>query len=274
LVQLERRFPFVVHWRMTPEEELKTLNRTIRQFESVYRSTKDPTQRARVTKELKKLKTYRDKLQSFHEFDSTVLEEPVAVDEWEGLGYLKAILERTGKKSATKKESLEDSFGDRELYYLFLYLNFFEEEFLTILSETKLKLDFKHSLERDSFYHRFENLRRLFDNVHDDSSTVDMYSGQQHEEDMRKRSFKKKRNVIVEADKFMRSVMRFSANLVTDVEAGGLICLNADDTLHFDKLEGKRFFEGRKVRDALRELKGFAREAIEFLNVPQIEARE
>jgi hypothetical protein len=259
---------------MTPEEELKTLNRTIRQFESVYKSTRDPSQRDRVTKELKKLKTYRDKLQSFHEFDANAIEEPASGDEWEGLTYLKTILERAGKKSKNKKESYDDSFGDRELYYLFLYLNFFEEDFLTILSETKLKLDFKHSLERDSFYHRFENLRRLFENLHEDSSTVDLYSGQKQEEDMRKRSFKKKRNVIVEADKFMRSVVRFSAALVTDIEAGGLICLNAEDTLHFDRLEGKRFFEGKEVHEALRELNRFAREVIDFLNVPQIENRE
>ena len=101
-----------------------------------------------------------------------------------------------------------------------------------------------------------------------------MYSGQQHEEDMRKRSFKKKRNVIVEADRFLRSVARFSGVLVTDIEAGGLICLNADDTLHFDRIEGRRFFEGRKVHDALGELRSFAREVVEFLNVPQIESRE
>ncbi len=250
------------------------MNRTIRQFESVYKSTKDPYQRERVTKELKKLKTYREKLESFHEFDSSDVEEPVEVDEWEGLSYLKTILEKAGKKSKGKKESYEESFGDRELYYLFLYLNFFEEVFLTILSETKLKLDFKHSLERDSFYHRFENLRRLFENVNEDSSTVDMYAGQQHEEDMRKRSFKRKRNVIVEADKFFRSVTRFSAVLVTDIEAGGLICLNAEDTLHFDRIEGKRYFEGHRVHDALAELKAFAREVIEFLNVPQIESQE
>ncbi|MEE8590648.1 MAG: hypothetical protein V3T35_04925, partial [Spirochaetia bacterium] len=98
--------------------------------------------------------------------------------------------------------------------------------------------------------------------------------GQKHEEDMRKRSFKKKRNVIIEADKFLRSVARFSAGLVMDIEGGGLICLNADDTLHFDRIEGDRFFEGRKVHRALVELKAFAWEVIEFLNVPRIESQE
>jgi hypothetical protein len=72
----------------------------------------------------------------------------------------------------------------------------------------------------------------------------------------------------------MRSVARFTGVLVTDIEAGGLICLNADDTLHFDRIEGKRSFEGRNVHEALKELKNFAREVVDFLNVPQIESRE
>lgn len=78
----------------------------------------------------------------------------------------------------------------------------------------------------------------------------------------------------MEADKFLRSVARFSVALVEDIEAGGLICLNADDRLQFDKIEGRRFFEGRVVAEALGELKAFAREVIEFLNVPQIDSRE
>jgi len=256
---------------MTPEEELKTLNRTIKQFEAVFKSTKDPTQRERVTRELNKLKTYKDKLESFHDFDQSELEETPRVDEFDGFTYLKILLEKASKG---KKAEGQNRYGDRELNYLDMYLVFFENEFLTILSETKLKLDFKHSLERDSFYHRFENLRRLFEDLHEDSSTIDLYAGQKHEEDMRKRSFKKKRNVIVDSDKFLRSVSLFSGNLVEDIEAGGLICLNADDVLHFDRIEGKRYFEGKQVKEALRELQIFTREVIEFLNIPRIASQE
>jgi hypothetical protein len=259
---------------MTPEEELKALNRTIRQFEAVYKSTKNPDQRDRVDRELKKLKNYRDKLASFHDLDLNGIDEFAQADELDGFTYLKKILANNDKKADDKKTQRWERYGDRELDTLALYLEFFEEEFLTILSETRLKLDFKHSLERDSFYHRFENLRRLFEDLDEDTSTVDLYAGQQHEEDMRKRSFKKKRNVIVEADKFLRRLANFSGTLVEDIENGGLTCLNADDILRFDRIEGRRTYEGRQVRQALVELRAFAREVIEFLNVPHIASQD
>jgi len=65
---------------MKPEEELKRLNRLIRQFESVQKSTTDPFQRDRVSIQLKKLKTYREKVESFHIINK---EELIEIDEYD-----------------------------------------------------------------------------------------------------------------------------------------------------------------------------------------------
>lgn len=254
---------------MTPAEELKRLNRAIRQFEAVFKSTQDAQQRERVGRELKQLKTYRDKLESFHDIDPTEVEEPGTPDEMEGFVFLKRILEGGGVGP-----EVAEADPDREIRHLLLYLRYFEEEFLVLLSETKLKLDFKHSLERDSYYHRFETLRRLFEDLRDDAARMDEYRGQRHEEDMRKRSFKKKHNVVLESDKFFRSLIRFSGILVEDIAADGSTCLNADDVLHFTKMEGKRRLEGLSVRQALSQLNEFAQEVAAYLNVPQVESQE
>lgn len=254
---------------MTPAEELKRLNLAIRQFESVFKTTKDPAQRERVGRELAQLRKYRDKLESFHEIDPTEVEETPTVDETEGLAYLKRILAVGGAGS----ESLEAD-PDREIRHLVLYLHFFEKEFLVLLSETKLKLDFKHSLERDSYYHRFESLRRLFDDLRDDAARMDEYFTQRHEEDMRKRSFKKKHNVVLETDKFFRSLIDFTGFLTDDIRAGGSTCLNAGDNLHFTRMEGQRYLAGFTVAKALAQLAEFSQEVVSYLNVPQIEGPE
>ena len=81
----------------------------------------------------------------------------------EGFVFLKRILEGGGVGP-----EVAEADPDREIRHLLLYLHYFEEEFLVLLSETKLKLDFKHSLERDSYYHRFESLRRLFEDLRDE----------------------------------------------------------------------------------------------------------
>jgi hypothetical protein len=259
---------------MTPAEELQRLNRLIRQFESVFKSTRDPLQRERVTRELRQLKTYKEKLESFHEFDPRELEEPGEQDELEELPYLKKAVAAGGEKDSPASRIHAEDYQDREVYQLALYLAYFESEFLALLSETRLKLDFKHSLERDSFYHRFENLRRLLEDLREDASRIEDFLGQKHEEEMRMRSFKKSRNLIMESDKFFRNLQRFSGGLCEDIGASGSICLNPRDLLRFDRMQGGRQLEGLSVEKALARLAEFSSEVARFLNVPQIESEE
>jgi hypothetical protein len=257
---------------MTPEEELKRINRLIRQFESVFRTTGDPVQRERVSRELKRLKTEKQQIESFHELDPMELHDEAQADELQGLDFLKRILEMPQK---SRKEGETPEPEDKEQLYLARYLHFFEGEFLPLLSEAKLKLDFKHSLERDGFYHRFGNLRRLFTDLGDEGERMDPYFVEKHAEDLRQRSFKKKRNLAVEADRFFRSLVRFSGDLIDDIAGGGSVCLNHGDTLHFDRrIEGRRYLEGENVRAALVQLNNLGKEIIGFLNVPQIESQE
>ena len=257
---------------MTPEEELVRLNRLIRQFESVYRTTGDPLQRERVSRELKRLKTEKQNIESFHELDQQRFQEQPVADELQGLEFLKRILELV--KPEDESPADQDA-EDHEQVYLSRYLQFFEKEFLPLLSETKLKLDFKHSLERDGFYHRFGNLRRLLHDLRDEGSRMDPFFVEKHADDLRQRSFKKKRNIALETDKFFRSLLKFTTELVEDINHGGSVCLNAGDTLHFDrKIEGLRYLEGHAVRHSLEQLNSLAKEIVSFLNVPQIGSQD
>ena len=257
---------------MTPEEELKQLNRLIRQFEAVYRTTGDPLQRERVNRELKRLKTAKNQIESFHELDPQGIREDEEYEELQGMDFLKRILAMAPKGRTSEAAEVRE---DPEQFRLSRYLQFVEDEFLPLLSETRLKLDFKHSLERDGFYHRFGNLRRLFADLDDESSRMDPYFAEKHAEDIRQRSFKKRRSIALEADKFFRSLVRFSGNLIDDINQGGSICLNYGDTLQFDrKLEGNRYLENQSVRDALGQLNDLATEIVKFLNVPRIESQE
>ena len=259
---------------MTPAEELRHLNRLIRQFESVFKSTRDPLQRERVTRELRQLKTYKEKLESFHDIDPRELEEPDEGDALQDLPYLQKAVAAGGETDSPASRVNAEDYQDREVYQLALYLAFFEGEFLALLSETRLKLDFKHSLERDSFYHRFENLRRLLDTVREDSSGLERHLGQKHGEEMRMRSFKKSRNLIMESDKFFRNLQSFSGGLSEDIGAFGSVCLNPRDLLRFDRTRSRRHLEGLSVEQALAGLAEFSSEVSRFLIVPQIESQE
>ena len=56
--------------------------------------------------------------------------------------------------------------------------------------------------------------------------------------------------------------------------ASGLMCLNAEEEIHFQRLEGKRYLEGLKVEDGLQRLHDFCRELVSYLNVPQMGSQE
>ncbi len=252
---------------MKPEEELKRLNKLIRQFESVRKSTTDPFQEERVSKQLKKLKAYKEKVETFHVINKDEVNEILEYDEFQNFPFLKGFVERDEGEKEIRQ------FDDREVFHLSLYLSFFEREFLALLSEIKLKLDFKHSMERDSFYHRFEKIRRQLYDFKDDTLALGQYEGK-HEEDMHKRSFKLKRNLTLEADRFFRHLIKFTSELIKDIERKGLKCLNSQEKIQFDKIEESSYIAGILVAQALIELNTFSKELVSYLNVPQIELQE
>jgi hypothetical protein len=252
---------------MRPEEELIRINKLVRQFESVYRTTVDEGQKERVATELKKLKKYRQKLESFHVLEETEAEEQEEFEEYADYPFLKSL------RARENADNPAESYSDPEVANLSRYICFFEEQILNLLSKTKLKLDFKFSMERDAFYHRVENLRRQLEEFVDDTSRIDGYEGP-HGEEMRMRNFKKKRNLILEADRVFRRLLGFTADLLSDIEEDGMKCLNAEERINFDKIESNKYLQGLSVREALKRVNELCGEVVDYLNVPRIEVEE
>ena len=59
---------------MDPEEELKRINKVIREYEAILKTSIDVDQRDRVSKEFKELKSYKDKILAVNIISDT--EEP------------------------------------------------------------------------------------------------------------------------------------------------------------------------------------------------------
>ncbi len=268
---------------MTPEEELKRLNKLIKQYETVYHTATDGDQRERVGKELKKLKSYRDKILAVNVIETEELEESAdKADELEEYPILRSIIDEQESDRAQKRkmalhvdEQRTLSPSQHEVSRIALYTGYFEHEYIPFLTEMRLKLDFKFSMERDGFYGRFQDLTRKIADF-DDEATRLAEGGYSKEIEMevRKRTFKLKRILEVEVSRFFRSVKRFTGELIDDAHTDGVKCLNADSEIHFDKIEGKRLLEGVTVAEALDMLSSFAEEAISYLNVPEIESQE
>ncbi len=250
---------------MDPEVELKKINKVIREYEAILKTSIDVDQRGRVSKELKELKSYRDKIVAMNIISEPHEEDTPEYDELLEFPFLKMLLDKNKEKI----------FTDSEANSMYRYMEFFEKEFLPFLSETKLKLDFKYSLERDGFYHRFQDLlRRMQDFIGESRRIEEGTFRADVEEEMKKRNFKMKRILSLEMDRFFKSIVQFSADLIDDIEEDSLKCLNGNDMITFDPIEGKRYLEDSKVCDALENLLVFSDEIIKYLNVPDIVIKE
>ncbi len=250
---------------MTPEEELKKLNKLIHQYETVYRTTPDAGQRERAARQLKEMKSYRAKILAVNVIDSKQIEEPVETsDDMDAFPILKKLAE--ADVSGTE---------DQEIDHIVLYVRHYQSEFLPFLTEKQLKLDFKFSMDRDGFYRRFQELdRRIVDFLEERRRLEEGFFTKDMEAEVRKRGFKLKRLIAVEASRFFRSIERFTKELVEDASGDGVKCLNADREIAFDQIEGKKSLEGKTVLFALGELDALASEVVAFLNIPEIETQE
>ena len=269
---------------MTPAEELEKLNRLIHQYETVSKTTKNAEQKARVDKQLRELRSYREKIIAVNVIEQEPVKEapPPApadpLDDYRILGRLRREdreLQPAAQLRPLWPDDTEPNPAQEEMFNLMLYARFFQAEFLPFLTETRLRLDFKFSLDRDSFYGRFQELDRKLDDFRDESSRlVDGTVGRDMDLEMRKRTSKLKRQIEGDAARLFRAILAFCEELIEDARGDGVKCLNGDDLVSFDQYEGRRVLKGRMVREALAELSRLSLEVVTYLNVPDTDNEE
>jgi hypothetical protein len=256
-----------------PEEELARLDRVIKQYEIVLKTTSDSEQESRVRYKLKKLAAFRENLLQAFDFSKRGTKE--REEKQNGsipleFAYLDRILSQDTRVRLPKPGAL-----DLEIHHLRLYLKYFDEELLVVFSERKMRLDFQHSMERDGFYHKFQDVERRLSDYEQELVRIEDGDFDAHaKSEMRKRTQRMKRVLIVETHRLLKSVLLFAKNLIEDIDSDGTQCLNGRDYIYFDALEGKRLLEGRTVLDALRITRDFVTEVMSFLNVPDFEVQE
>jgi hypothetical protein len=268
---------------MTPEEELRGLSKLIRQYETVYHTTSDPEQRVRVQRQLKDLQSYREKFLKVHVINEAKLveEDEEKTDPLENAPLLRGLV--ASNSTAPRSEAvLPFSPGDSEptriqleMFYLALYMRYYEKEYLPFLTEKHLKLDFGLSFDRDRFYNTFQALQRKIAAYRDENKRLlEGMVGRDMELEVRKRNSMLTRLIQAEAARFFRAIARFCGVLIEDAHGDMVKCLNCGGVISFDPIEGTRVLRGRTVGGALSDLQAFAAEAVAFLNIPEIEGQE
>lgn len=254
-----------------PRVELTEKELVLKQLEGVYRTTADPAQKRRVCREIKRLResirelrlilSLRSEYEVYQEPDSR--EHPPGGRGTAGQGYpiLNGIIvDRVGSLS-----------GDNEMNAVIAYADFFERNYLPILSEYYLKLDYNNSLRRDTFYPRYMEIKKVLKEY---AYEVEVRSSEQYDSIA---SFKDKSAVhkiryryLLSLNSYLKNLREFLRVLVEDSGSDGTMLLNPDSVIAMSEFEYDRRLDGRTMLEGLKEMLSFAEELIQFLGMPRI----
>lgn len=239
------------------EEKLKILS----QLEGVYKTTSDPAQKKRVAKEIQKVRRV-----------VSVLQESLRLADQKF--YLKK--EREEKKN-TKTALLasipvvkyRDDSKDREIDVITSYMRFFENECLPMLSEYYIKLDYNHSMTRDTFYPRYMEIKKILEEY---DYELDIFT----REEYHNIAFYKDKSVLLkikyrlmrELAEYFRDLANFLKHLLDDIKKNGTIVLNPDEIVEISPYIKYKHFNRYCVRNVIEEIYLFCEEFLGYLRVP------
>ena len=245
------------------QDELFNNRRVLKQLEGVYNTSSDALQKKRVAKDINAMKK---KIKSL-EGEMVVLgvENEIIEEENPGIGDDYDIL-----SSIAVNKVREDS-KDSEIDAVISYIIFFEKNYLSILSEYYIKLDFNHSGKRDEFYPKFMEIKKI---VNEYNYELEVLNREEYNNIAfyRDKSLvhKIKHRYLLALDKYFKELKSFLKILIDDNATGGIIVLNSNDRLILDELEKNRKLDGYTVLDTIIEMYDFSEEIIKFLSLPNI----
>jgi hypothetical protein len=243
--------------------ELESKMLILKQLEGVLRTSSDPDQKRRVAREIKELRRSISNLQSI-----------LSVQKKYGLSeeYLESETEEMFKilNRIRVTKVVEDS-RDSEMDAIISYVGFFENNYLPLLSEYYVKVDYNHSMKRDTFYPRYMEMKKIMKEY---GYEVEVQSREEYNTIavFKDKSivYKLRQQYLMALDRYFKDLKVFIEELVEDHSTGGSIVLNPLDFVNMTEFEVDRKLDGYTVVSALVELQTFCDEIVRFLAIPNI----
>lgn len=247
------------------KSNFRELNERIRKLQNDLKSKRDSMGQRRVVEELSKLEQEKNELSNLftEEQAAEFVDEESTADEF-------PILRELSRVYADVTERHRNQF--RDVRALAIYLQYFDDEFLGLMSERKLRLDVKYSLERDSFYALFTELRRKLEEYAEEAERVKsgLYSPD-YEEELMRRLVEMRHGLFISADKFFGQVNRFAGDLLDDLEQETILCQNGNEKLNYSGIDRETVLRGVTVYEALEKLYDLTDEILNYLDVPHFD---
>lgn len=243
----------------------KQLRRSIESLQGDLKKTRNPFEQSSIKDELSKLELEDLQFGDFFLEDEQEAEDEAFQDQFHYLNSLWKRYEDIVKQC---------NHVERDVCAAFLYMHFFEDEFLGMLTVRKLRLDVQYSVERDQFYDLFHQVQRSLLNYRTEADRIakGTYT-KEYETEILKRKVEMRHAVLVELEWYFRKVKRFATVLLEDMSGDGLLCQNPEEKLNYTKLDRETTLRNKTVAEGLTELLALTVEAIEYVDIPDFQQR-
>ncbi len=251
-------------------KELIKLRSILKKLELVYKTAIDEKQKQRVSHDIKQIRAKINRLEKYLEAggEGGVLTEDNVVEETR-------IEEIEETEIPDDLKYLSDKIvhpleKDPEVNLVINSLEEFEREYLGVLNEFNLKLDYKLAKERDKFYNELENcLRIVRDLMHTLDELLKKGASHSYKEKLKTMKERQERALIITTVKFYMTLSEFLSLLINDTRSGGGLVLNPHEKVKFSTLEGKKKLSNRTLIDALEHIKEYCDKIVNAINLPE-----
>jgi hypothetical protein len=164
---------------------------------------------------------------------------------------------------------------NQEINALWSYMQFFEKEYLGLLSEQNLRLDYGHAYQRDKFFTVFNETNRFIQRYGELLEQIEdaaIRGNKDYRERLISIQGKQYRDVILRAGKFLHSLDSFIESIFEAEGHGERVLLEPEKTVFISGNQAS--IEGLTSKNALLDLNRFVKEFIDFLKIPEIKKIE
>lgn len=254
------------------KEKSEKIVKSIKVLEGVLKSSSSASQRSRVNKDITAL---RDMLKEMYpNTDIQALEDAIYSDSMVDDGKSARDIKAFETLKDIELETVSSFRSDQDINLAASILKHLDNYVWGAVADQHAKLDFSNSGIRDTLYRKLDQCNRSLRMFTQTIADSDKAKSSEYGSQLQMMRQKQGRVFLFDFVEFLNDAKQFISNLVADAEFGGSMVLNADEKIVYADYEKYRMFDDWSVLEALKYLKKFLTEVIEFINVPDLKKSE
>ncbi len=245
-----------------PQEEYAKTVKSLETLRRLLEITTDPKRKVYLEAQISRLTLYRERLEGVVEVEPAAPSADAPAAPKRVLTFLSKISKRY------ERYDIVVASKDKEIQSVVTYMLFFEDEYLALFDKKRLDLDHMSLQELDGFYNLFNQAKRRMEIFCNE--TESLYDEAEGGGKLLKK-LKAKQNLLVEVFRFFKRIERFTGEMIEDIDTTGRRCFNGAGVLAMSATGRRPALNGLTVRTALAQVNSYAREVIDFLDIPDFQ---